>query len=91
MDIQVSAHARRRMQQRGVSPTFLAKLLDNADVERPSSRNCRLYRVTRERAGALGDEKLGRFAVIWSDDGGKVVTVLPIAAGRGGSYYRRKH
>lgn len=91
MNNQLSNHARQRMQQRGVSPALLMRILDNADVERAVGDNCRLYRVARDRACALGDEKLARFAVIWSDDSGAIVTVLPIAAGRAGARYRRMH
>ena len=87
----LSNHAQQRMQQRGVSAGLLERILENADVERAAGDNCRLYRVARNKARALGDEKLARFAVIWSDDSGAVVTVLPIAAGRSGSRYRRTH
>ena len=91
MDLAVSVHARRRMQQRGVSDGFLAKLFEHADVERCAGNNCRLYRVTKARARALRDDKLGRFAAIWSDDRGQVVTVLPLGPGASGASYRRKH
>lgn len=91
METNISNHARRRMQQRGVWPAFLASILNNADVERSSTANCRLYRVTKSRARELGDDKLSRFAVIWSDDNGRVVTVLPVWDGRAGAAYRRKH
>ena len=91
MNTQLSNHARLRTQQRGVSPSFLERILENADVERAAGDNCRLYRVARSQARALGDERLAHFAVIWSDDTGGVVTVLPIAAGRAGARYRRMH
>lgn len=91
MDLNITRHARQRMQQRGVSLPFLHKFLDHADVERPSTANCRLYRVTRKRAKALGDDRLGRFAIIWSDDSGQIVTVLPISSTRAGAPYRRIH
>ncbi len=91
MDCQLSRHASRRMQQRGVSPTFLVEILDNADVECPANDNCRLYRVTRELARSLGNDRLSRFAIIWSDDSGKVVTVVPVVRGRSGRSYRRNH
>lgn len=91
MELEITRHARRRMQQRGVTARFVEKLFEHADVECASTDNCRLYRVTRNRARSLGDEKLGRFALIWSDNTAQVVTVLPIFAGRAGAHYRRKH
>lgn len=91
MELNLTAHARRRMQQRGVTESFLKKIFEHADVERPAGGNCRLYRVSRTRANLLGDEKLGRFAVIWADTGGQVVTVLSLTSGRSGPSYFRKH
>jgi hypothetical protein len=91
MDHPISRHADRRMKQRGISWSFLTKILDNADVERPANDNCRLYRVTKDIARALGDDRLSKFAVIWSDDTGRVVTVVPIARGRAGARYRNRH
>lgn len=90
MDISLSKHARRRMQQRGVSAPFLQTLLENADVERDALKNCRLYSLTRGQARSLGDDRLGRFAAILSNDGGKVVTVLPVVRSRRGDRYRRR-
>jgi hypothetical protein len=91
MDQQVSRHALSRMKQRGVSHGFLTEILDNADVERPANDNCRLYRVSRRLASSLGDDRLSRFAVIWSDDTGQIVTVVPIFGGRAGANYRKRH
>lgn len=91
MERAISLHATRRMQQRGVTPIFLDRILDNADVEHAAGDNCRLYRVTRERARSIGDDRLARFAVIWSDDTSRVVTVLPIERSRSGARYRRTH
>ena len=79
------------MRQRGISSPFLAKILENANVERPASDNCRLYRVTKDLAEVLGDDRLAKFAVIWSDDHGLVVTVVPISRGRAGAAYRKRH
>lgn len=91
MNLELSQHARCRMQQRGISSGFLESLLEHADVERPSTDSCRVYRVSKRRARDLGNERLGRFAVIWSDTTGQVVTVLPLKAGRAGASYRRAH
>jgi len=91
MDVQVSAHAKRRMQQRGVTPAFLQKLLDCADIEAFSTDNCRLYRVSKSRAREIGDDKLARYAAIFSDNTSRIVTILPVLAGRRGALYRRKH
>jgi len=86
-----SIHASQRMQQRGITPDFLSRILEHADIERAAGDNCRLYRVARSQARALGDERLSRFAVIFSDTSGVVVTVLPVAASRSGARYRRAH
>lgn len=91
MDQDISSHASTRMQQRGVSAMFLSTILNNANIERPAHNNCRLYRVTRDLARLLGDDRLARFAVIWSDDRGLVVTVVPISKGRAGARYRKLH
>lgn len=90
MNYHLTRHATRRMQQRGVSTTFLNAILENADVERPANDNCRLYRVTRRLARCLGDDRLARFSVIWSDDNGEIVTVVPVFQGRAGAPYRRR-
>ena len=90
MNCQLSRHADRRMKQRGVSEAFLNDILENADVERPANDNCRLYRVTRRLARSLGDDRLARFSVIWSDDRGQVVTVVPVFRGRAGAPYRKR-
>jgi hypothetical protein len=78
------------MRQRGLSAPFLSRILENADVERPANDNCRLYRMTKNLARALGDDRLARFAVIWSDDSGRVVTIVPISRGRMGARYRKR-
>ena len=88
---QISRHAVLRMGQRGISAPFLAKIFENANVERPARDNCRLYRVTRDLAQVLGDDRLARFAVIWSDDHGHVVTIVPVQRGRAGAAYRKRH
>lgn len=86
----LSQHCRIRAAQRGVDGRFIADLLAHADVERPLGDNCRLLRVSRERARRLNiDDRLGRYAVIWSDDHGQAVTVMPVHAGRTGRRYRK--
>ena len=85
-----SQHCRMRAAQRGVDDRFMMQVLAHADVETPVSDNCRLLRVSRTRARCLNiDDRLGRYAVIWSDDHGQVVTVMPIHAGRAGRRYRK--
>lgn len=91
MSTHISRHAFRRMDQRGVSGQFLEQILDHADVERFANDNWRLYRVTKAIAQSLGNDRLARYAVIWSDDTAQVVTVVPIHSGRAGSYYRKRH
>jgi hypothetical protein len=90
MEPEISRHASLRMAQRGISHDFISSILDNANIERPANDNCRLYRVSADLAHALGDDRIGRFAVIWSDDYGQVVTVLPIWQGRAGASYRKR-
>ncbi|MFT3810756.1 MAG: hypothetical protein QM698_12625 [Micropepsaceae bacterium] len=90
MRLEISDHASRRMRQRGVNMAFLERLLACADIERPANDNCRLYRVSRKLAQSLGDERLARFAVVYSDQTGKYVTVAPIHSGRKGVIYRRR-
>jgi len=75
----LSRHARIRCAQRGISPDFLAAILDHADVQRPVGSNCRLERVSRERARALNlDDRLSRYAVILSESSTQIVTVMPL-------------
>ncbi len=75
----LSRHARTRCAQRGVRPDFLTHILEHADIHRPAGGNCRLERVSRQKALALNlDDKLGRYAVIVSDTTAEIVTVMPI-------------
>lgn len=90
METILSHHAARRMKQRGICADFLAKILEHADIERPANDNCRLYRVTKRAAQKIGDDRLARFAVIWSDDSGMVVTVARLREGRPGRAYRHR-
>ena len=75
----LSRHASRRCAQRGVSPDFISKILEHADVQRPAGGNCRLERVSRIKAKALNlDDRLGRYAIIISDTTAEIVTIMPI-------------
>jgi hypothetical protein len=75
----LSQHARIRCAQRGITPDFLAAILEHADIQRPAGSNCRLERVSRKRARALNlDDRLSRFAVILSDSSAEIVTVMPL-------------
>ena len=82
----LTRHAELRCAQRGIRPDFLAKLISTSDIDTPIGSNCRLLRVSR-KAGQRHD-KLGRFAVIWSDDSYAVVTVVPVKSTRAGRRYR---
>lgn len=85
-------HAQRRCQTRGLDSFFVGAILDHADVDRPIGSNCRLLRVSRKRARRLNvDDRLGRYAVIWSDNCQKIITVLPLHEGSVGARYRKKH
>ena len=71
----MSSHAQHRCQARGLRQAFIGAILVNADVDRPIGDNCRIIRVSRQRARHLNiDDRLGRYAVIWSDD----TCVLPV-------------
>jgi len=85
-----SEHSLRRAAQRGVTEGFIDAILTHADIERPIGDNCRLVRVSRQRSQGLNiDDRLGRYAVIWSDDTARIVTVLPLHEGSSGRRYRR--
>lgn len=86
-----SQHCQMRAAQRGVDHRFMEAILTNADVESPAGDNCRLLRVSRAKARNLNlDDRLGRYALIWSDDHAQVVTVLPVHSGRSGRRYRAR-
>ena len=91
MDTHLSHHAKQRMKERGIDVALLSRILAHSDIERPASGNCRLYRVTKRLSEALGDERMSRFAVIWSDDSGQVVTVVRHHKGQSGRVYRRRN
>lgn len=86
-----SEHSQRRGAQRGVTEGFIEAILMHADIERPIGDNCRLVRVSRHRSQGLNiDDRLGRYAVIWSDDTARIVTVMPLHDGAAGRRYRRR-
>lgn len=86
----ISRHAQQRCQDRGVRSSFVGAILRNADVDRPIGGNCRLLRVSRNVARDLNlDDRLGRYALIWSETNAQVVTVLPMKDGRQGARYRK--
>lgn len=88
----MSTHAQHRCQARGLRQGFIGAILANADVDRPIGDNCRIIRVSREHARRLNiDDRLGRYAVIWSDDTARVVTILPLHEGASAARYRRCH
>jgi hypothetical protein len=87
----MSNHAQQRCQSRGVRKDFVTAILQNADVECAIGDNCRLLRVSHDRARKLNiNDQLGRYAVIWSDDTTRVVTVMPLRASNSGVRYRRR-
>ena len=90
MKIPLTAHATVRMQRRAISPEDIQLIMEHADIERPANDNCRLYRVSSGLARALHNERIARLALIWSDDNGAVVTVLPVKSTRAGRYYRHR-
>lgn len=85
----ISQHCAERAAQRGVSGRLMEAILANADVDRPVGDNCRILRVSRSRARRLNlDDRLGRYALIWSDDNAQIVTVMPVYCNRSGRRYR---
>lgn len=75
----MTQHAFQRCQERGLRNSFVQAILDHADFDEAVGDNCRRLRVSSTRAQQLNvDDSLARYAVIWSDDSGRVVTVLPI-------------
>lgn len=87
-----SNHSGRRTQQRGITKGFVNAILVHADIDRPIGGNCRLMRVSRRRSQTLNiDDRLGRYALIWSEDKAQIVTVMPMHDGPSGRRYRRQH
>lgn len=90
MTTPLSNHAASRSQTRGCTSEFIETLVNNADIDMPVGDDCRLMRVSRRTAAMLaGNDRLGRYGVIWSDRFAQVVTILPLHAGRSGRRYRR--
>lgn len=88
----LSKHSTTRAAQRGVRPSLLDTILAHADVDGPIGSNCRLIRVSKRRARELNlDDRLGRYALIWSESSAQIVTVMPLHDGRAGRRYRRIH
>ena len=85
----ISYHAAQRIQQRGINGLFLSALLEHADTETYIGNHCVCLRVARRTAADLGNERLAKFAVIWSDTNDQIVSVLPIKDGESGRIYRR--
>ena len=84
-------HSQKRAAQRGVTGRFVDAILAHADVDRPVGGNCRLLRVSRRRSVALNlDDRLGHYALIWSDTAARIVTVMPLHDGPAGRRYRRR-
>jgi hypothetical protein len=74
-----------------VTNRFVNAILAHADVDRPIGGNCRLLRVSRQRSTTLNiDDRLGRYALIWSDTTAQIVTVMPLHDGAAGRRYRRQ-
>jgi hypothetical protein len=86
----ISYHAKQKCQARGIKKEFLKVILSHADIDHPIGDNCRLLRVSKKRAWRLNvNDRLGRYAVIWSDDNAQVVTILPMHSGAPGAHYRK--
>lgn len=86
-----SEHSQKRGAQRGATGAFIEAILKHGDIERPIGDNCRLVRVSRQRSQSLNiDDRLGRYAVILSDDTARIVTVMPLHDGAAGRRYRRR-
>ena len=91
-EMEHSEHSSRRAAQRGLTDRFVQTILVHADIERPIGDNCRLMRVSRRRSRKLNiDDRLGRYALIWSDDTARIVTVMPVYDGVNGRRYRKQH
>ncbi len=84
--VPLTRHAELRCAQRGIRRDFLAELIELSDVDTPIGSNCRLFRLSRN--ARQRHDKVGRYAVIWSDDSQAVVTVVPVKSTRAGRRYR---
>ena len=90
--INLSRHAQRRLQQRGLCAADVEAIVLNADIEMPIGDNCVLLRLSRDASHAIRAEgMLNRHAVIWREACDQVVTVFPIHRGVAGRRYRARH
>jgi len=87
----MTQHALQRCQERGLRNAFVQAILEHADLDEAAGDNCRRLRVSSARARRLNiNDSLARYALIWSDDSARVVTVLPVTRRlRSGSKLRR--
>ena len=81
--IALTRHASQRRQQRGIPDKRLQAFFEHADIDRPAGGNCRVLRVSRERAATIrGGDKFSGLAAVVSDDTNEIVTLKHIAGGR---------
>ena len=84
-----TTHSRTRCQQRGFCDARLAAFFDNADMDFPAGKNCRLYRLSRRAAtGLRGHDGLSSVFVIVSENTGAIVTAGHVGQSRRGRPYR---
>jgi hypothetical protein len=91
----LSAHAKRRIQQRGIPVAVLELVLAEHDRCTPVGDGCSSIWLSRQEADRLRTrypnqlvDAATRHAVISNKDG-QLVTVLKIARGKRGRWYRR--
>lgn len=97
--LSLTLHAVQRMQQRGIPERLVHAVLDHHDIEFEAGSGCRIIRVSRRKATSTGTfgipkqdaEKLSRLALVYSDNGARVVTVRRDHSSRIGRRYRRKN
>lgn len=94
----ITAHARRRIQQRGIRMTVLDLVIANADVMLHAGNGCETIRLSRAKAREMiesGDirpedaTRACRIAVLLGRRG--LVTALHPSRGRRGRRYRRQY
>jgi hypothetical protein len=77
---------------------MIEALISLADIDEPIGHGCRVLRISRRSLQGdrlrlvLGEQydRLSGLALVWSEEAGRVVTVLH-HAGRRGRRYRRLH
>lgn len=86
--IEISGHALKRCQARGIARWMIESVVLGADLEVPVGHGCTALSLTRAAASAHGAlaEKLSGIVAVMSDDG-TLVTVLH-AYGRRGKRYQ---